>query len=1501
MSGQAFTYSLPSLVFATTQGGIQTSTLNGTVHDLKSSLNVKIRSSLTSSLTSVNKISVARVFVDKWTATTRHSTRGSFSKDITYEFNANGVNANFTIGATTNSSVCVPAFADVSGNMPYRVLFQVTVQNTTYDANGNPLNVSNTMYQSTYKFDYYVNPPTLSDFTFNTNIASSDLINVQGLILSGQLPSDLPSKIQFQFNPLELISGDINDEFNEQYTPLVDYDASGNYTLPSNPLQNDNFYLITAIAYWSSGYSTYINSTSDLFVIARPSINNIQAYDAQNDEGNDGVVHTGPDVDTSDQVIATIVLNPLLYVNYLPDLLQFLFYDMSNNLIGTSDQTANLYDTNNNMVLIYNITLDSVSLTDSNVPLLNGMPGYSVYAQVNVPVTIDNLPYPDQERTSDQMLCVFRQGVAPILPLIIGNTWDLVSNNNPSSNPTLYNASPLVGISGYFLKNGQFMSGYARNLDTTATKFLLQYTLNETGPEDVVRAALVQQSSSETKEQAMIRAMGSVVNSANGQYTNVVGPYGTSGPSQNPLVFYIPNVQGSVTFNETDVVNVSVTVIDTSSQWLDPSNNVTNTSSSESADNDLTLVNKIPTYSYDPATMKGTSVEPYINNVDVSNNVVSVLTDNVLSTVAKTSIIADSATNIITQSPNGWTVVTPAPVNGVIPNVNLHYYNNSITSAVYTMGDASGCGMWCVIYQNSQATQYPSIVACTVPDQNTPNASALYKSMEVYNFNNSNGNSLPTGFTLLYTGSDDGNLYPEIPSNRRVNLTRDNNLSSPSVMHAGISSEQIQSVSIQTSSSTGNFNFTLLYAGIITDDSYTTTLFTDPILNMNIPVNNTFSEYCDNSIIDNVSAPFGNVDVLSPTGTSRYILPNLTQNTYTVQYSIQNPNNNSAIVKGLVSSPVTIPTLNQPLVTDFTVANFSFNTFNNEQKSSIVFDLTLNPYILDRIDGVHVYFTSDSNSNISQTQIGTFRTSQTGLEIFLLSDASSNLLGSGSNPHSYTDPLVSSQLLWNPYTSATITFVPFRDNRVNSEVAENENLVGTFTASPIWNIPVIDKPSVSGTISLDGGVVNSSSNTVLNWVNDDGADYDYPVSFSYVLTMVKDSNTATTVSYTDASFNVVNAILPIATNTNNTYTLTLKKIFLGQTPLAQYSLADTIVFNSVKVDTSVMVVSVLNPSNTSIVTASWVAPTITGTSSSFANNVASLYLTNSGTAMRSNVTSTTIEVIDASYNVLSQTMGYTYQFQMSLTAQVPYTVNSGSSAKSSAVPLALGPATAYTVSTIPNVSLAPYTALGTDSATVLIQNTNTPSLLLNLNANGLEVEGFISLVVVLTQDGTPSKPEGCEVLLQFPQVLNPTYLNDPSNNNLNQFLFPNIVGSAGNVNGNANLVGGESSSAVPLNLVPTGLSNNAGSYTLTIGSVILPSPQGPQPANVGRYGYSSLTFPANSGFVNGEASNIMAILTTRRGTDVMVGTFTFAAPPVASGVSVTSNAPGQYVLNFILS
>ena len=1685
--------------------------LGGSIQNVRSSLRV----ALTYSLPEGSVIASSNVVIDKWVKTTANS---SLTR-VDWFFN-NG-SAKFIIGSTDSADVVYNFETGTS----YKILFQVSVQNTS--------NNSVVMYQSVYKYNYLNPAPTFleSGFTFDPNVASGDDIVISDLNLpSAPFP---PVSVTFQFNQLELVDGDINNEIDEEYSQTLPYNPSGNYTLTNNTLQNDNAYLITATANWSEGYQTSINSAQNLFILERPSISSVVPYDAQNDGGNDGVNSGEVDADgniiddANDQVIATITLNPTGYDNYIPSNVKFIFYDMSNNEIGSSDQT---YATNGQSV--YDIRLNSVILVSSSVPipLLNGMPGYTVKAQVIVPVIINNINY-TQSRSSDKVPVVFRQGVAPILGLTIRNSWDLVSNGNPSSAAALYNSSPDLGISGYFRKNAQFMSSYSKNLDTLSTKFRLQYTLtdpngNVSSPDDVVRAALVQPGSNESKEQAMVRAMGSVVNSSNGQYTNVVGPVGVVGTNQNPLVFYIPNDQGSDTFQETNVVNLVVTIIDASGNWLDPSyNNVTNTSPSIYTIGGVIMVNKIPTYSYTSA-QKGQTVEPFIEDIYSNSECLKALLDNELIQVKKSDVIADSAANIITQTANGWNVVNPAAVNGVVPKVNLYnyrnpnylprasssaawtsankqqnasnsftmdqvdnvnnlgmwwvinqnagarqypffiaytcptdpadtpsssnksfwykskiayvpssgdptqsgltlfytgtdngltettipagrrvkvvvhaglsnkntdvsselvslvsvhtssdaastnagdfnfllrtagitttsllhgqyhipftdsslrmannnmwlinddsriivdsatniitksnkgwtvvnpaadaqtnkvpkvnlnYYDNVNNFNIFTMGqvnESSGLGMWYIINQNAGAKQYPFLIAYTQPTA-SGNAS-WYKSKIFYGPSVSIGNPTPdptrSGFTLLYTGTDHVNLYPEIPANRRVKLSVNTGLSNPVALNANLSSESVKSLTIHTSSDAattvaGDFNFSLVYAGVVTTVSRSSninTFFGNPLLKHSVPLTNGFSSYFNDATVNSVNTPSSSVVVKSVASNwldqsvaeqpltplvdgwfhAHVQIPHLTESKYNVQYSIKNPNNNNAVVKGLVSATSTISTLHEPQLTDFTVSNFSSNTANNNDgEGNILFDLTISPYVLDRIDGVHVYFTSDSNSNIPLTKIGTFKTNQVAREIVLLTNNSNTL-----------DSAFGSNLIWNHHTNATITFVAFRDKRVDSAVNETDNPFATWTAPTISNIPGLAKPSVSGPITLTGGVTNSSNNTVLNWVNDTS------VAYSYTLTMAKGNATPVSVQYT-TNANTASAILAIDTESNSAYTLSLRKVFQGES-----SPADTITFNTVKVDTSAMVISVLNPSSQNSIKASWVDPTITGTGSSFANNVASLCLSDNGTRINSNNSAPAIETSGGNYNI-SKSIGSSYQLRMKVTANVMYSVNSGALTKSSPVAVPLGYATSYTVSTIPNVSLSSATS------TVLIQGTTTPTLLLNLNANGLEVEGFISLVVVLTQDGTDVKPEGCEVLLQFP--------SSPTSSN--PFLFPNVVGASGS--GNANLVGAEVSTVAPLNLVPTGLSNNVGNYKLTIGSVNTSG------ANVGRYSLSSLTFPDGSGFVNGQDSNIMAILTTRRGTDIMVGSFNFAAPPVASNVSITTTN-GQYYVNFNLN
>jgi hypothetical protein len=181
-------------------------------------------------------------------------------------------------------------------------------------------------------------------------------------------------------------------------------------------------------------------------------------------------------------------------------------------------------------------------------------------------------------------------------------------------------------------------------------------------------------------------------------------------------------------------------------------------------------------------------------------------------------------------------------------------------------------------------------------------------------------------------------------------------------------------------------------------------------------------------------------------------------------------------------------------------------------------------------------------------------------------------------------------------------------------------------------------------------------------------------------------------------------------------------------------------------------------------------------------------------------------------------------------------------------------------------------------------------LLLNLNANGLEEEGFISVVVILTQDGTAAKPEGEQALLIF-----------PDSSNLYPFYFPNTVGTSGSGSSDSRLAGGDSATSAPKNLTPSVLSTDPSNntYTLTIGSVETTETVVTTGGEVGRYGLSTLQMPlsSQSDFVSGEPVNYMVILTTRRGTDIGVGAFTYQSIPSVQNVEIVT-VGGQYFVNF---
>ena len=1509
--------------------------LTGVIKDNKDDLNTFLTINTENSNVDIHSILGLTLDIDLKERTTNNLYKVILTKYLRNAPN-NDKTINFRIGQ--DASMDTDGTGNVTypfqNNTDYKLLFTFKLQSKT--------SPSSVYYVSAiYYFRYFVNPVSLTDFTFNSNIMNGDEIKISGLFLDKHGPSTSPTyaddtttpeRVYFSFQEAEKIGDTDNSEPNTVYSPDLPYEPSGEYTLPANELHNDRIYKVSAIAVWEAGHvSDNATSSQNMYVIERPVIAELTAYDVQNDGGNDG--NSG--ADSNNQTITTIGIAQGYYEVIEPDFVTFIFSlasDPSGNEVANAKRTASGYVFNNSqLVNLYNLKLSDITLASNTLQgkLVNGTE-YMVRAMVNFSGDADLQPTP-QIRYSDPVSITFSQDVAPVIDLQISNTWALSTTDNPSSNSSNFNASPLIGISGSFRKNAQFdVNNYPRQLDTNNTKFRLEYKVGEGDWSLVTRANLIQKLASETLEAAVNRSISLTTDKADGLYNNIVGS--NIGTSQQPLVFYIPQNQSSnssVAFTESDEVMVRVTVVDTAELWT--GNNEASLDSSS-----LQLINKINTYSFN----NGTSSEPWNTVNEISYNkstgLLSVSVNGSIITTNKSNVLADSD-SIITEEDDGWHVLntgvgTNGARSGVLPKVNLYYYANSVSaqqqtsSNSFAVNNLSGLGTYVVIDQQQNAKEYPFIVIYTTPTASN-NKAGWYKSKLFYAptlSGNTISDSSKVGLTLLYTGTDDQSMFSDIPSTRRVKcdlLPHDGTLTNA---NSGYSTELVNRVSLQTSSNAstsqaGNFNFILSEVGLTTNSSVMTSQvmrFARQII-LNIPVdwnsihaNSVIVKYRYNTTDQYVTETFNYDNSMDPQYVSFAVNPNLSTTLYyTVAYVVNNTNLSTSpqTTQGLTTSELNIPNKFFPLSSDYNTASNAYKTINTDGEASISFNLNFTCSSVDRIDGVNVYLTSTDSttgSDIEKTRIGSYTAAQGGAKtITLLSSDVSLLLNVMDN----TGNVVTIDgLTWDNYDSAEISFEAYRDARVNSDNASYdttfyvESGVNNFSKT-IWNVPVLTNPRDDGLITLDGGVINAllENSTVVNWVvvNDDN---DLP--FTYDLVMTKNDSTQI---HNESNLTVDNYTLDVqAPSAVAKYTVTIKKVFNGLISQRELSSPDTIVFHTIKVDTSSMNVAVENPSNVQVVNLSWAEPVITGNNLNVSGNVVAsnfddniyahniVYRTSpSDNLVRLNNSVNLIERIlspntKKEYVLPDNVLGTLYEFYMYVEAQVKYSVNgSVLTTKSSPVSVPLTNKTyesQYTLSTIPSVTLP-------IDAPVLILGQPNPVLLLNLNANGLEDEGFISVVVVLTQDGTPEKPDGEQALVLFPD----------SGSNIS-VAYLNSIQNSGAGPSDPSLGGGDSATSLPRNLTNSVVSSQNSAYTLTIGT----------PGDNGRYGLSTLVMPSsvNSGFLdsgNPNSSdynpiNYMVIATTRRGTDIQAGQFRYEILPVITNVEVTTTN-GQYYVNFNVS
>ena len=232
----------------------------------------------------------------------------------------------------------------------------------------------------------------------------------------------------------------------------------------------------------------------------------------------------------------------------------------------------------------------------------------------------------------------------------------------------------------------------------------------------------------------------------------------------------------------------------------------------------------------------GISKQNGVNKIRTEESMVTVRADskNIISystSIPESNSLEEQGWSIVNTGPN-----TNGATGGAVPKVNLYYFGNTTPAASQTatnsfkLSQVNGLGLFALFNQNQGAKEYPFFIVYTTPTGNphdrTVNKS-WYKSKVFYGPSSAGGdtttpNSHRAGLTLLYTGTDDGSLFPDVPASRRVKCEI-NNLNSDKFDN--YADELVNSVTLQTSSNAsesqaGSFNFRLLETGLFTSHTH---------------------------------------------------------------------------------------------------------------------------------------------------------------------------------------------------------------------------------------------------------------------------------------------------------------------------------------------------------------------------------------------------------------------------------------------------------------------------------------------------------------------------------------------------------------------------------------------------------------------------------------------------------------------------------------------------------
>ena len=1333
--------------------------------------------------------------------------------------------------------------------------------------------------------------------TLIEGIAGSDILVKAPIHFANSNDTRTPSNLTFTFDEVNNYEGTENDSENvdqlSYYSVNVLYDASGNYTLPQtteNHLTNDKGYYVNVMAIYSDGYTVSKTFYLILHVIERPVVQSVVAYGLASDQS-----------DADDRLISSVMnvyMNPYLsnQVN-LPSSTNTVTFNLSQGGVVMYNAVLPIItDASSNPILYTILKADLVQVWTTTAPTQesNGSYQYDVTANILHYTLYENEFTP---RVSEAVTRTFTSDIVPLPSVVALNAWVAASNVAGTGHRTVdisnattadgYNLAPELGIVGKFSKNDFYgsgiTSGFFKDLDAVDASGNAvtnhKFTVSVNGTSKTVTTLHQIQGHSDKSDQELYIEMfesvknGPAVSNINGVETILTElELQTIKADSNPII--------SVNNNESgwSIVNTGPNTNGATGGRL-PKVNLyfygnTTAAADQTASNAFTLnqanglgmyavfhqnagANKYPAlYTYTTPTSSGG-----VNKTSwyKSRIVYASINDNAGDTLADQNKVGLTLIYTGTDDVNAFSHIPPSRrVKYEIKyGTNLTNSNSAENAFSQELVNMLALMTSSVALPDVNAGSYNFRLLETGIFTSNSNFGELILRYNVlsrlYTSENGSFRNLPGPAGVL--GSAQKPIYFWIPSTDLFNQTDSVKVSIAIEPRAGETTRPSATES-DAQIIVAKVNKYVMTVGTASEPEFKDGTLTVPINNASTVAN----EYYFESAIftsDN-AAPNDVKEVSSSNGGVFNILvvnPSIrgANCNYQVRYKITDPNAENGSITGPISATYSIALFNEPGLDNFNVTNFSYETFNNNAVSKFKFDIQFLTVDSRTVDGVYVYFKStnndeDDSNDIPLTELmvvsKTTGETQTNLSYTLQNTAAAN--ASISEGVKIVDKLGADSInKWLNFRSGEIVFKPYKGSTVQS----------VQTARTVYNVPSIPMPT---NLTLAGGVKESYDATRGAWDNalNTYASISSAVTASYKLVL----NT------TDVSGQVANDGYTIDLSSyaaGDAVTLTLQvKITTAIDSLSYLSNSAVLDFVVASVNTSGLSTIVVkrgsNQSTLKVTRGDSVIAPLNGAT------VTEVKLIDNVNPANTNPTDASVKVLTCSstqadvqpadptvndYNLVTDgyVLGDDVDMQYRAKASVSYNVKYGSAA---AVPLSSTPLylslqaaeVKYVVATNPDTLIGSSyrtESSGTYAGRIAVN--------VNINANGLHAEGLQSAVFILAQEGDVTNSavseEGVQIVAAFKSSdgLTKSYIVGP-----NASLLPSSTDNLGatevqqvNVTGVSGLVGG-----------------SATVHTLVMGN-LLSSDQ------------STLYLDANSGFNITLPITVIAIVSTRLGTDIL--------------------------------